>query len=223
MICIDRITMKDGTIYRNLYYPSIWFDIVDAVDSGTVSLLFNFRNEDGSFDDLELMCSDISNIELGEKRSAANDLFLYYSEELDRHVVSHEDDACDFYEDGEYPCDRHLYEAYEFFEDFYGDVLDKYENIPKEDKDVILDNILAISIGYLDATNDFEDPEITAEGIILQAYIVAAMMVAFADKYLEDDYKFLMRDHLSIIPAFSKFFEENEGKLKIVETPIDEK
>lgn len=61
MIRLKRVELKDGTIYKNLYYAITWFDLECAIDDNDEEIIFH-QKKDGKYIELPIQTDDIKDI-----------------------------------------------------------------------------------------------------------------------------------------------------------------
>lgn len=219
MIKIDRVEMTDGTVYRNLYYGSDWEDLSFYSESNVPSILFYYRKGQ-EFKELELKTEEITDIALGD--GDAQSEYLLYHDEQSGHTLLSKDLEDDFMFEGDMPYDPRLEPISCFIEDLMSNLMDKYEDISYGDGFMIVDNIVATVLGYLETVLDLNDHNLSDEDIMIKGTTVSVLAVIFAGEQLEsaDGRKSLLKDIYSIVADFTKFVEENHDRVTCVK--IDE-
>lgn len=206
--------MKDGTVYRNLYYPTSWEDVSHLLDLNIKSIFFLYKNKDNTFKRFELQCSDIDVIDIGEGTS--NSFFCYYDDDYNCYTINYDnmgDEANHNHTDNYVPI---LKEIHELVDKFFEDRIEKLE-IDESYKDTIHSNVVAMVMGYLETFYEEIDIDenIKDEALYTEFFIVTVIMADYMTEKIEQDPNLMMRDILGIIPEFSDYLCANRNKVII--------
>lgn len=220
MIKIDRVEMTDGTVYRNLYYGSDWEDLSFYSESNVPSILFYYR-KGPEFKELELKTEEITDISLGDG-DAQSEYFLYHDEQSGHTLLGKDLEDDDSMFEGDLPYDSRLEPISCFIENLMTNLLDKYKDISYSDGFMILDNVVATVLGYLETVLDLNDHNLSDEDIMIKGTTISVLAAIFAGEKLEseDGRESLLKDIYSIVSDFTKFVEENHDRVRCIK--IDE-
>ena len=212
------LKLTDGNIYHNLYFCSsldeLAAEIEDPPRSGKI--IFHKKRDKG-FYAFPLDVNDIEEI-IPDNDFHADVSYLQEYPGSDRTVVMYDPtQTYDYDEEGHLP---KLRDTEEMVEDVLTMTIESFEKeIPVEDRCVILDNAMSVVVGYIESSQDINDPEITEESLYSQGYMLAIAMSLYIVQCIETHHtNKLMDDIYNLVPEFSIFLENNDKA--IVDTTI---
>ena len=202
--------MADGTVYRNLYYGQDWEELSYYSESNAPTILFYVKSK-GAFKELELQTEEITEINRGGETCSR--FSMYYSPAYKRVVVANDELEDEWWED-DFPYHPKLIEVNDIAEQIFEEVLVKYK-IDEDERFMIIDNLIAIVLGYMETTmglDNIEPPAVFAHG-----YVIALLTAAYACDKIESDegYKYLLKDVAAIVPEVSEYIEARKDKINI--------
>lgn len=218
MIKLSKVELRNGTIYYNLYYNQTWEDLELLSESNVPTILFYLKKK-GRFEELELETETITNIML-DKDNDENRYGVFYDPEYNRLVLANDEFGEDYDGRAFHP---KLEEINYFLEDLFSQILNDYSELDDQTQSMILDNMIAIVLGYLEAAYDLDDEKTSMDDIFTKGYIISILASSFICETLESEegYKQLLKDTTQLVPIFSKYIEENQAKIKIVNVNPD--
>ena len=212
------LKLTDGNIYHNLYFCSsldeLAAEIEDPPRSGKI--IFHKKRDKG-FYAFPLDVNDIEEI-IPDNDFHADVSYLQEYPGSDRTVVMYDPtQTYDYDEEGHLP---KLRDTEEMVEDVLTMTIESFEKeIPVEDRCVILDNAMSVVVGYIESSQDINDPEITEESLYSQGYMLAIAMSLYIVQCIETHHTNKLTDDIyNLVPEFSIFLENNDKA--IVDTTI---
>ena len=212
------LKLSDGNIYHNLYFCSSLDDLAAEIEDPPRSGKIFFHKKQGKgFQVFPININDI------EEVVPDNDFHadLSYLQEIPgsgQTVVMYDPtQTYDYDEEGHIP---KMADTEEMVEDILSMTVESYEKeIPVEDRCEILDNAVDVVIGYIESSQDINNPEITEEALYSQGYMLAIAMSLYIVQCIETgNTNVLIDDIYNLIPKFSIFLEKRQQD--IVNTTI---
>ena len=212
------LKLSDGNIYHNLYFCSSLDDLAAEIEDPPRSGKIFFHKKQGK--GFQVFPININNI---EEIVPDNDFHadLSYLQEIPgsgQTVVMYDPtQTYDYDEEGHIP---KMADTEEMVEDILSMTVESYEKeIPVEDRCEILDNAVDVVIGYIESSQDINNPEITEDALYSQGYMLAIAMSLYIVQCIETgNTNVLIDDIYNLIPKFSIFLGKRQQD--IVNTTI---
>ena len=212
------LKLSDGNIYHNLYFCSSLDDLAAEIEDPPRSGKIFFHKTQGK--GFQVFPININNI---EEIVPDNDFHadLSYLQEIPgsgQTVVMYDPtQTYDYDEEGHIP---KMADTEEMVEDILSMTVESYEKeIPVEDRCEILDNAVDVVIGYIESSQDINNPEITEDALYSQGYMLAIAMSLYIVQCIETgNTNVLIDDIYNLIPKFSIFLGKRQQD--IVNTTI---
>ena len=212
------LKLSDGNIYHNLYFCSSLDDLAAEIEDPPRSGKIFFHKKQGKgFQVFPININDIEEIVPDDDFHAD----LSYLQEIPgsgQTVVMYDPtQTYDYDEEGHIP---KMADTEEMVEDILSMTVESYEKeIPVEDRCEILDNAVDVVIGYIESSQDINNPEITEDALYSQGYMLAIAMSLYIVQCIETgNTNVLIDDIYNLIPKFSIFLEKRQQD--IVNTTI---
>ena len=212
------LKLSDGNIYHNLYFCSSLDDLAAEIEDPPRSGKIFFHKKQGKgFQVFPININDIEEI-VPDNDFHADLSYLQEIPGSGQTVVMYDPtQTYDYDEEGHIP---KMADTEEMVEDILSMTVESYEKeIPVEDRCEILDNAVDVVIGYIESSQDINNPEITEEALYSQGYMLAIAMSLYLVQCIETgNTNVLIDDIYNLIPKFSIFLEKRQQD--IVNTTI---
>lgn len=212
------LKLSDGNIYHNLYFCSSLDDLAAEIEDPPRSGKIFFHKKQGKgFQVFPININDIEEI-VPDNDFHADLSYLQEIPGSGQTVVMYDPtQTYDYDEEGHIP---KMADTEEMVEDILSMTVESYEKeIPVEDRCEILDNAVDVVIGYIESSQDINNPEITEEALYSQGYMLAIAMSLYIVQCIETgNTNVLIDDIYNLIPKFSIFLEKRQQD--IVNTTI---
>lgn len=212
------LKLSDGNIYHNLYFCSSLDDLAAEIEDPPRSGKIFFHKKQGKgFQVFPININDIEEI-VPDNDFHADLSYLQEIPGSGQTVVMYDPtQTYDYDEEGHIP---KMADTEEMVEDILSMTVESYEKeIPVEDRCEILDNAIDVVIGYIESSQDINNPEITEDALYSQGYMLAIAMSLYIVQCIETgNTNVLIDDIYNLIPKFSIFLEKRQQD--IVNTTI---
>lgn len=212
------LKLSDGNIYHNLYFCSSLDDLAAEIEDPPRSGKIFFHKKQGKgFQVFPININDIEEI-VPDNDFHADLSYLQEIPGSGQTVVMYDPtQTYDYDEEGHIP---KMADTEEMVEDILSMTVESYEKeIPVEDRCEILDNAVDVVIGYIESSQDINNPEITEDALYSQGYMLAIAMSLYIVQCIETgNTNVLIDDIYNLIPKFSIFLEKQQQD--IVNTTI---
>lgn len=212
------LKLSDGNIYHNLYFCSSLDDLAAEIEDPPRSGKIFFHKKQGKgFQVFPININDIEEI-VPDNDFHADLSYLQEIPGSGQTVVMYDPtQTYDYDEEGHIP---KMADTEEMVEDILSMTVESYEKeIPVEDRCEILDNAVDVVIGYIESSQDINNPEITEDALYSQGYMLAIAMSLYIVQCIETgNTNVLIDDIYNLIPKFSIFLEKRQQD--IVNTTI---
>ena len=212
------LKLTDGNIYHNLYFCSSLDDLAAEIEDPPRSGKIFFHKKQGKgFQVFPININDIEEI-VPDNDFHADLSYLQEIPGSGQTVVMYDPtQTYDYDEEGHIP---KMADTEEMVEDILSMTVESYEKeIPVEDRCEILDNAVDVVIGYIESSQDINNPEITEDALYSQGYMLAIAMSLYIVQCIETgNTNVLIDDIYNLIPKFSIFLEKRQQD--IVNTTI---
>lgn len=212
------LKLSDGNIYHNLYFCSSLDDLAAEIEDPPRSGKIFFHKKQGKgFQVFPININDIEEI-IPDNDFHADLSYLQEIPGSGQTVVMYDPtQTYDYDEEGHIP---KMADTEEMVEDILSMTVESYEKeIPVEDRCEILDNAVDVVIGYIESSQDINNPEITEDALYSQGYMLAIAMSLYIVQCIETgNTNVLIDDIYNLIPKFSIFLEKRQQD--IVNTTI---
>ena len=212
------LKLSDGNIYHNLYFCSSLDDLAAEIEDPPRSGKIFFHKKQGKgFQVFPININDIEEI-VPDNDFHADLSYLQEIPGSGQTVVMYDPtQTYDYDEEGHIP---KMAGTEEMVEDILSMTVESYEKeIPVEDRCEILDNAVDVVIGYIESSQDINNPEITEDALYSQGYMLAIAMSLYIVQCIETgNTNVLIDDIYNLIPKFSIFLEKRQQD--IVNTTI---
>lgn len=212
------LKLSDGNIYHNLYFCSSLDDLAAEIEDPPRSGKIFFHKKQGKgFQVFPININDIEEI-VPDNDFHADLSYLQEIPGSGQTVVMYDPtQTYDYDEEGHIP---KMVDTEEMVEDILSMTVESYEKeIPVEDRCEILDNAVDVVIGYIESSQDINNPEITEDALYSQGYMLAIAMSLYIVQCIETgNTNVLIDDIYNLIPKFSIFLEKRQQD--IVNTTI---
>lgn len=212
------LKLSDGNIYHNLYFCSSLDDLAAEIEDPPRSGKIFFHKKQGKgFQVFPININDIEEI-VPDNDFHADLSYLQEIPGSGQTVVMYDPtQTYDYDEEGHIP---KMADTEEMVEDILSMTVESYEKeIPVEDRCEILDNAVDVVIGYIESSQDINNPEITEDALYSQGYMLAIAMSLYIVQSIETgNTNVLIDDIYNLIPKFSIFLEKRQQD--IVNTTI---
>jgi len=212
------LKLTNGDIYHNLYFCSSIDELAEEIEDPPRSgkIIFHEKKAKG-FHAVPIDINDIIEI-IPDNDFHADVSYLQEIPGSNQTVVMYDPtQTYDYDEEGHLP---KLKGTEEMVESILTMTIESYEKeIPEDDRDEILNTAMSVVIGYLESSQDINDPDITEDDLYSQGYMLAIAMSLYIVKNIETGHvDVLIDDMYNIVPQFTLFLENNEKA--IMETTI---
>lgn len=212
------LKLSDGNIYHNLYFCSSLDDLAAEIEDPPRSGKIFFHKKQGKgFQVFPININDIEEI-VPDNDFHADLSYLQEIPGSGQTVVMYDPtQTYDYDEEGHIP---KMADTEEMVEDILSMTVESYEKeIPVEDRCEILDNAVDVVIGYIESSQDINNPEITEDALYSQGYMLAIAMSLYIVQCIETgNTNVLIDDIYNLVPKFSIFLEKRQQD--IVNTTI---
>ena len=212
------LKLSDGNIYHNLYFCSSIDELAAEIEDPPRSGKIFFHKKQGKgFQVFPININDIEEI-VPDNDFHADLSYLQEIPGSGQTVIMYDPtQTYDYDEEGHIP---KMADTEEMVEDILSMTVESYEKeIPVEDRCEILDNAVDVVIGYIESSQDINNPEITEDALYSQGYMLAIAMSLYIVQCIETgNTNVLIDDIYNLIPKFSIFLEKRQQD--IVNTTI---
>lgn len=216
MVKIDSLEMKDGKIYRNLYFEDTKYDLENIFELEEEELDL-FEKQDGTVKPFTVLIKDIKHLEVDNKTKYDFSFVTLCKEngtEQTGIIYSPEYEGYPYTEKIEFIGDQKYDEVKNFYIDYFHNCLKRY--MLKDELDVVV-CMIDVSINCLECVLDqFKMNKNDPDTIFSAGYEVGILMAVYVTVKLDADKDdpFMRGDHNKILKDFVKFVEKTQKDKK---------